>query len=143
MNACVVDASVVAIAFFRERQAAKAQALLVADRPLFAPDLIWAELGNVIWKRHARGEIDDEEAAQLMTDFLRLPLQTTRTVELVETALQFAMHTGRTVYDSIYLALAVRTGSVLVTGDRRLANAMANGPFAEHVVSIDSFPAAS
>ena len=58
MNPRVVDASVVAAAFFQEKHAQPARSLLVSDAPLHAPDLIYAELGNVIWKRRARGEID-------------------------------------------------------------------------------------
>ena len=136
MKACVVDASLVAAAFFQEPHAASAREVLASDRPLYAPDLISAEFGNVIWKRYGRREITEEEAAQLMADFLRLPLQITPTGELADVALQLAMRTGRTVYDCLYLALAVRTNSVLVTADKRLVNALAGSPLAKHVTAI-------
>ena len=139
MNPCVVDASVVAIAFFQERYAAEAQALLASDRPLHAPDLISAEFANVVWKRRRRGEITKDEASQLMADFLRLPLVVTASGELADVALELAMHTGRTVYDCLYLALAVKTRCILVTGDRRLANALADGPLAAHVALVERY----
>jgi predicted nucleic acid-binding protein len=42
----------------------------------------------------------------------------------------------RTVYDCLYLALAVKTKSVMITGDKRLVSALADGPLAKHVVWI-------
>jgi predicted nucleic acid-binding protein len=126
----------VAAAFFQEPHAERAREVLASDRPLYAPDLISAEFGNVVWKRFTRREITEEEAAQLMADFLRLPLQVTPTGELADVALQLAVRTGRTVYDCVYLALAVRTNSVLVTADKRLVNALAGSPLAKHVAGI-------
>ena len=136
MKACVVDASLVAAAFFQEPHAESARAVLASDRPLYAPDLISAEFGSVVWKRYRRGEITGEEAAQLMADFLRLPLQITPTGELADVALQLALRTGRTVYDCLYLALAIRTHSVLVTADKRFVNALAGTPLAKHVSAV-------
>ena len=43
------------------------------------------------------------------------------------------MRTGRTVYDCLYLALAVQTKTAMVSADRRLVNALASGPLKEHV----------
>lgn len=37
----------------------------------------------------------------------------------------------RTLYDSLYLTLAIARGAVLVTADRKLHSAIANGPLAK------------
>lgn len=136
MKRCVVDASVVAAAFFQEEHAKAAQALLAADRDLLAPDLLYAEFANVVWKRHRRGEIDDDEAAQLVADVLRLPLQITAAGELAGSALELALRTGRTVYDCLYLALAVKTRSRMICADLRLVNALADSPLEKHITWI-------
>ena len=136
MSLRIVDASVVAAAFFREQYAAAARAVLTGGDELHAPDLIHAELANVIWKRHGRGEIDDAEARELLADILRLPLQITPSVELVEPALELALRTRRTVYDCLYLALAVRTSSTMITADKRLTNALSASPLAKHVAWV-------
>jgi predicted nucleic acid-binding protein len=133
---CVVDASVVAAAFFPERHADACRSLLASGRELHAPDLVYAETANVIWKRRRRGEIEEQEAAGLLTDILRLPLRTTASEPLFETALALALRTGRTVYDCLYLALALREGAIMVTCDRRLANALSGGPLDSHVAWI-------
>ena len=136
MSRRIVDASVVAAAFFQEQHAAAARALLISGRELHAPTLIVAELANVIWKRHVRREIDETEARELLADFHRLPLRLAPSIELVAAALELAMGTGRTVYDCLYLALAVKRKGLLITADRRLANALAGSPLARHVAWI-------
>jgi len=132
----VLDASTVAAALLQEKHAVAAQTLLTSGRELRAPDLVHAEVANVIWKRQRRREIDQAEATQLLTDFLSLPLQITPSEGLAAAALQLAMRTGRTVYDCLYLALAMESGAVMVTCDQRLVNALAGGPLEEHVVLI-------
>ena len=141
MKACVIDASVVAAALFQEAHAEAARALLVADCERHAPDLILAEVGNVIWKRHGRKEIDEAEARQMLADCLRLPLRIIPSGDLVESALALALRTNRTLYDCLYLALAIRTKSAFMTADKRLVNALAGGPFEKHVAWLGSPPA--
>ena len=138
MKACVIDASVVAAALFQEAHAEAARALLVADGELHAPDLLLAEVGNVIWKRHGRKEIDEAEARQMLADCLRLPLRIVSSGDLVEPALALALRTNRTVYDCLYLALAIGTKAVLVSADKRFVNALAGGPFEKHVAWLGS-----
>ncbi len=136
MKPYIVDASVVAAAFFQEADAKSARALLASDSELHAPDLVYAEVANVVWKRRNRSEIDEQEAAELLSDCLRLPLRITPCRELVDAALLLAMRTGRSAYDCHYLALAVRCKGVLWSSDRRLVNALARGPLGKHVAWI-------
>jgi predicted nucleic acid-binding protein len=138
MKPCVVDASVVAAALFQETGAEAARAILAGGGELHAPDLLLAEVGNVVWKRHSRGEIDEAEARALLADCLRLPLRLTPTGDLVESALILALRTRRTVYDCLYLALAVKTKAVLVSSDKRFVNALAGSPFEKHVAWLGS-----
>jgi predicted nucleic acid-binding protein len=136
MKPLVIDASVVAAAFFPEKHTAAARSLLLAGGALHAPDLIYAEIANVIWKRHRRGEIDGDEATGLLSDILDLPLEITSSEELVGGALELALRTERTVYDCLYLALAVQRKTTMVSGDHRLVNALADGPLKDHVAWI-------
>ena len=136
MTACVVDASVAAAAFFPEDHSEATRELLGSGQALHAPDLIWAELANVIWKRYRLSEIDEAEAEDLLADTLALPLRITPSDGLLEAALELAMRTGRTVYDCLYLALAVKSNTVMITADRRLARALADGPLGAHVTWI-------
>jgi len=73
------------------------------------------------------------EASTLLADFVRLPLQITPSEKLIQSALQIAMQYDRTVYDSLYVALAVKTGSTMITADKRLINALADSPLEKYV----------
>lgn len=107
-----------------ERYAAAARRLLRGRRELLAPDLVWAEVGNVLWKRCRRGDIAAETARQLLRDFRRFPLQTYAAEGLVVSAWDLAERCGVTVYDSLYLVLAVSRRCPLVTADRQLYDAV-------------------
>jgi len=133
MKAVVIDASVIAAAFFPEPHSIAAKTLLASGDDLYAPDLVYAEVANVLWKRHGRGEIDDKEAADLLSDIKRLPLTITPSEQLVGPALELAMRTGRTAYDCLYVALAMQAKIVMVSADRRLVNALASGPLKNHI----------
>ncbi|OHB80297.1 MAG: hypothetical protein A2W31_14315 [Planctomycetes bacterium RBG_16_64_10] len=136
MKSCVVDASAICSAFFQEDHAVAAQRLLTSDRSLHAPDLVIAEVANVIWKRVARDEIDAAEATALLADFRQLPLLITPSDALIESALVIALETGRTIYDCLYLALAIDRGCRLVTVDKHLINALADTPLGKHVCHV-------
>jgi predicted nucleic acid-binding protein len=128
----VLDASVAAKRFLpRAGQplAEEAVALLRrhadGDIELTGPDLVWAELGNILWKAVRVGRIPEKTAIQALMDVLHYGLPTVGGRELAEDALAIALSTGRTVYDATYVALAVQRDSTLITADERLVNALA------------------
>lgn len=138
MKTLVVDASVAAKWFLPEPDAAAAVQLLDGRRRLVAPDLIRTEGGNIAWKLHARGVLDMEEACEMTEAFLSMPLDIHDSTYLLAPALQIAIATHRTVYDSLYLALAVELGGTVVTADERWIHALQNGPFARFVRPLGS-----
>jgi predicted nucleic acid-binding protein len=133
VKACVADASVVAKLFFEEEHSDRSAALLRRSPRVLAPDLVWAELANVVWKRTRRAEITDAQANLIFSEAMRLPIEIVPIDVLIVEALDLAMVTRRSVYDCLYLTLAIRKECPLVTADRRLANALAAGPFARQV----------
>jgi predicted nucleic acid-binding protein len=130
MKPVVVDASVAAKWFLPEPGAAAALRLLDGRHRLAAPDLIRSEFGNIVWKLHARAVLDMNEASDLIDHFLSMPLEIHDSTYLLGPALQIAIATNRTVYDSLYLALAVELDGTVVTADERWVNALENSPFA-------------
>ncbi len=89
------------------------------------PDMFWAELGNVLRKgvrqrRWTRVEADSVAADMKARDFVTFSSST-----LLMEALQISFQYDRSVYDCLYVALAVQTNADLITADERLANALA------------------
>jgi predicted nucleic acid-binding protein len=122
--------------FFEEEHSKAAEQCVARADELLAPDLLWAETANVIWKRQRHGDLTADAAADLLRHILALPVAIHPSADLVPDALDLAMRLERTVYDCLYLALAVRTASIMVTGDLRLVNALAGGPLEKYIAWI-------
>jgi predicted nucleic acid-binding protein len=123
----VVDASVAVKWFLPERLSAHARRVLATEHELLAPELIWAELGNALWKKHRRRELDQHTASRLLRDFSRVPIEFHPTARWTAAALELAARQGITVYDALYLALAAGHGCRVLTADRRLLEACRDG----------------
>jgi len=133
MKEIVVDASVAAKWFLPELHADRALRLFSGRQALIAPDLLIAEFGNIVWKQVRRRTISAEEASQMIEDMRQLPVQIVSSGPLIGAALQLAIATDRTVYDCLYLALAVDRECLLVTADERFANSLKATPYASHI----------
>jgi predicted nucleic acid-binding protein len=130
----VVDANVVAKWFVPERLSEEAVGLLDESHELATPDLMWPELGNVLWKKARAGQLTGRERARIVRALDQVPLTVFPSRLVLEGALEFAVATGRSVYDGVYVALAMVLECPLVTADERLVNALAPGPLGSYVV---------
>jgi predicted nucleic acid-binding protein len=134
----VVDASVVIKWHVPEIHAEGAARLLEDDAPdLHAPDLLFPEVGNIAWKKVGRGELTSDQASAIVRLLAAAPLEVHPCGPLIEAALEIALRTGRTVYDSLYLALAVHLKGRLVTADERLCNALRGGALEPYLLWIE------
>lgn len=123
----IIDASVVLRGFFPDEEGhTKAQALIRAyaqgEIELRAPTLLPYEVTNAVLQAIRRERIAPGKGQEILTAFQGLSIPTAN-VSLQQT-LELARTHDRSAYDGAYLALAEQTGSKLVTGDRRLYNAV-------------------
>ena len=132
MTSLVVDASVAVkwcLPSQREEFVAQAEELLNSYRRnevlFLVPDLFWVELASALWKAMRRAEISADEATSALSFVRDLGIATIPCADLVPQALLLAVSHGRTVYDSLYVALAMQSESEMITADERLANALA------------------
>jgi predicted nucleic acid-binding protein len=138
----VLDASVVLKWFVPEVHSDAARRLLGASHQFLAPDLLFAETANTIWKKIRRGELTTTHGQRLVADIGRIAVDTVPCRVLAEDAHALANATGRTVYDALYLALAVRLDTRLITADERLEAALSHVPaLADHIQLIQAFEA--
>jgi predicted nucleic acid-binding protein len=123
VNRVVVDASVAVKWVLREEHGGTARRVLSTSR-LLAPRLLWADVGNALWKRHRRGEASGAEVRRMLAEVRRLPVTTFAHWPLLPKALDLAIALDQTVYDCLYLALAEARRGIMVTADRRLHEAV-------------------
>src|SRR5262245_36698345 len=128
MSVYVVDASVVLKWFIPEIHSEAAQRLLHDSHQYVAPDLLFPEVGNAVWKRVRRGELKIDEGRRLMRDLTDVAVETIATRDLIGDAWVIAVNAEQTVYDSTYLALAVRLETQLITADERLVRSASIHP---------------
>jgi predicted nucleic acid-binding protein len=144
MTPYVVDASIVIKWFVDEVHAEAARRLQEDQYELSAPDLLWLECGNILWKKVRRRELTPDEARLIWGGLEQQPISAFPSRLVLDLALEVAFDTNRTVtvtvYDCCYLALAVLTGCRLVTADQKLFNALQDGSYAMHVCWVANLP---
>ncbi|HEY7292799.1 MAG TPA: type II toxin-antitoxin system VapC family toxin [Vicinamibacterales bacterium] len=140
MSVFVVDASVVIKWFVPELDSDAAQRLLARPHRYCAPDLLWAETANTIWKKVRRGDLTPVQGRQLVKDIGRSAVEAVPSRLLADDAYALALASDRTAYDCLYVALAVRLHTQMLTADERLVAGLARWPeLATHVAAIGSF----
>jgi predicted nucleic acid-binding protein len=140
MTPHLVDASVVIKWFVDEVHAEAARRLQEDQYELAAPDLLWPECGNILWKKVRRGELTPEEARLIWGGLEQQPITTFPSRLILDLALEVAFDASRTVYDSCYLALAMLLDRQLVTADQKLFNALQDGRYTTHVCWVATLP---
>jgi predicted nucleic acid-binding protein len=115
----IVDASV-ALKWVIDEEGSEAASALAAES-LISPSMILAECANALWAKALRREITAAEVLERLALLRAAPVLLVPLEELVEDATRLAVTLGHPVYDCLYLALAVRENTRLVTADQQFA----------------------
>ena len=137
MTCFVVDASVAAKWYLPEPYDTSAFRLLDTQFQLYAPDLLFPEMGNILWKRAIRKELLREKAFIIIDALLSVPLQIMESRLLLPSALDIACRSKRSVYDCLYIALAEHIGCPMVTADLKLYNALKKSPLKKSILWVE------
>jgi predicted nucleic acid-binding protein len=129
----VLDASVVIKWYVPEDDFLAARSLRTLNARLAAPDLLFIESANILWKLVRRGEIEPGHAAEVITNIVggRWVIHANR--NLVRDAIDLALATGISAYDASYVALAMRLKTICVTADQKLVRKLEGTPSFYHV----------
>jgi predicted nucleic acid-binding protein len=142
MQDIVVDSSVVVKWLIVEPLSFEAHRILDGYQSgvyrLLAPDLIYAEVSNVIWKKQKFQGLTKADARKVFDEFQRLIFSVTPTSNLLEEAYTIAVAHDRTIYDALYVALSLRKGCPFVTADEKMVNALQ--PLFPYVLSVAHWP---
>lgn len=132
MTAYVLDASVAAKWFLPssgEPFSSEARLILIehtaARCRLLVPDLFWPEVGNIFWKAVRQGRVQQPISEKAILALEQSGLTTVACLPLLKDAMSIARAFNRSVYDAIYVSLAIAAKAPFITADERLANALA------------------
>lgn len=137
MNVCVVDASVAGKWFLNEEHTEAARRLLARENRFYAPDFFLLEMDNVFCKRIRCGDLtpaDGQDARLLLS---QLPIEYYPFGPLRGRAYEIANTAAQSVYDCVYVALAMLLDGTMVTADRRLYSRLSKGRWAKHVTWVE------
>ncbi len=117
----VVDASVAMKWVLPEDGSDAAWALRAQN--LIAPSYWLLEAANALWRYSRRGIITLKDADSLLHELGCAPVASQPVADDIAVALAFALRLGHPAYDCLYLALAVRHDTHVITADRRFFGA--------------------
>ena len=84
---------------------------------LYAPDLLYIECANAVWKYVAHHGYSAQQAQTALTALGHLALHAVQTQYLFQEAFRLSLRLRITCYDACYLALAERLRCPLITQD--------------------------
>ena len=135
MKKVVVDASVAAKWVVAEEHSA-GSALLLGCEEIHAPEHWLAEAVNVLWSKVLKGDLERGDAEERMIALMRAPVIGTPIAGLMSRAFAISVEHAVTIYDSLYVALAVERGIPVVTADARLVGRLHATELSNSVVWI-------
>jgi len=131
MNAFVVDANVALKWLIPEEGSLAAKAL--DTKKIFAPDFVLVECTNAVWKKIQQQQLTQREAIEVVRALNNLPIKLFNSNELLEGACELAIQLNQTVYDCLYLALAIAYDTHLLTADKRFHKAVSKTTLGIHI----------
>lgn len=137
MRRLALDASVAIKWVVQEVYTEAAVRLAESGYSWVIPDLFHAEIGNVLWKKVRRDEITERDALKALDLLLSLEMTVRETRALLPYALRIALQFHCTVYDAVYLSVAVGENCPLVTADQRLYHTFSQTPLGRHLLWVE------
>ena len=123
----IVDASVAVKWVLLEPDRDSALAL-IGSETLAAPEFLRVEFAQVMAREARRDAISPADAARGLAIFDRARVRLEPSSPLLDEAFAMALVLKASVYDSLYLALAVREHAQLVTADEKFGKAALSHP---------------
>ena len=117
----VIDASILAKYILKEPNWRSVEKYLINAKSV---DHVVKEVSNAIWKAHFRGIIDRDDAIKKLNALLELigtNIILVNELEIIDKAMNISLEERIAIYDSLYIALAEKERTALVTSDEKQA----------------------
>ncbi len=107
------------------------------EHALHVPKFLRLEIGNALCRKQRQTELTQEESTLILKLLQKLPLHWHSDNILFHQAFALASETKRSLYDCMYLDLAILLDGLLVTADRKFYDALQDTPHAERLVWVE------
>ena len=137
----VIDSSVASKWFAEEPRNEAAKRLILAADKMIAPDWAYAEVVNALWRKVRANELSDAQLRAAIDELPDIVDYAGTGKSQMHSAFELAQQLGHSIYDCVFLALALRTDdAVLVTDDNRFAEKAAAGGYADKLRILSDDP---
>ena len=139
----VIDASVLIKFYVPEIHSERAEHLLMqveqGDVILLAPDLIYSESGNTLWKKGRIKELTRSEIDEITDAIISLPLKIEPSKPLLPLAMDMSVVYGITVYDAMYISLARVYETKMMTADGKLLDSLSKTDLKGNIICLRDY----
>lgn len=134
----VLDASVGIKWFLPENLSTEAHILFEKESIFEVPDLFFIEIDAILSKRVRIGELKANKAREIASVVRDISFLTTEYKALNNVALGIATAYYISLYDAVYLTLAVIKDTKMITADQKLVRAVEGSPLEPYVMSLEN-----
>ena len=121
----VIDANVAIKWIFPEVDSEIALSILEDDQAiLLVPDFFFSDVTNILWKLIQRQSLSVKKARASLELIKQVDFKVSDSYGLAMQALDLSIQVQQSVYDCIYLALAISNDCEMITADERFINAV-------------------
>ncbi len=131
----VVDASVAVKWVVEEPFTENALRVLTPSDAIHAPELLHVETDNYLTRQVRSGKLEDSEADEHRRQIRSAPVRVHPYATVEDSAFNISTLLRHSIYDCIYLALALGIDGQMVTADRRFYD-LASPGFGNHLLWI-------
>lgn len=133
MSDFVLDASIAAKWIFLEKDSDKTEELLENHFGFIVPDLFYIEMDSIIRKKVRRQELEASDAHRKRNQVQRIAADVIHHQTIAKQTFDISISLPVTMYDALYLALAVERKTKMWTADDRLVRGLSNTIFSEYI----------
>jgi len=135
----VIDTSVVVKWFVEEDGFEAARSLIRSSQKRIAPEFVVAEMANVLQRKVRIGELGDLQAVTALRGVSYFFERLIPSTELIEPSFTLSRVLDHSVYDCMFLALALdERGARLVTGDAKFLRKATAAGYGEKILNLDA-----
>jgi predicted nucleic acid-binding protein len=137
MKFVVLDANVSVKWYIAEQDSDLAQKLLESEFLFLAPDIFLVEVVGALIRQHREyRQISKEDLLSATEDLLRIGIETISSAILLGRAVEISLAVGHPIKDCLYLALAERWQTVVVSADNKFVDKISQSEWAKHVTLL-------
>lgn len=120
----VIDTMIFTYALFAaEHEKAESKEVLEKARRIIVPDSFYSEFTNSLWQWVRHKNISEITALESLLIVKAMITKTVETKILSQDALQLALEQNHSVYDSLFIAAAIKYNTKVVSYDKKLLRA--------------------